>query len=186
VTNTYLHNVTITQPTGDPDKLRATIQPLYTEVYAEPPYEEGPAEIQEFVDRWNYQARQPGFRLVLAHDNMSGALIGFCFGYPLRATTRWWKGMLDSVDPAVTVEDGHRSFAIIELAVRADRRREGIGRMLHDTLLDGCDRPRAVLLARPEATPALAAYASWGYRNHGRLQPGAQAPVYLALTHDLT
>lgn len=183
-----LADVSISQPpAGDPDGLLATIMPLYVDVYTEPPYLEGPKEIDEFVDRWNHQAVAPGFRIVLAHDEHSGDLIGFCFGLPLSAKTRWWEGMLDPVDPSVTAEDGHRSFAVIELAVRRDRRRQGIGRVLHDTLLAGRTEERAVLLTRPEpeAAPARAAYAKWGYQTHGRLRPAPEAPVYLALTHPL-
>jgi hypothetical protein len=47
-----ISTVTLTKPGPDPG-LVATIQPLYTEVYAEPPYHEGPTEVQEFIDRWN-------------------------------------------------------------------------------------------------------------------------------------
>jgi ribosomal protein S18 acetylase RimI-like enzyme len=174
--------VTLTQP-GPDSGLVATIQPLYTEVYAEPPYHEGPTEVQEFIDRWNYHVHQPGFRIVLAHR--TGNLVGFCFGFPLGAQSRWWDGLLDPVDASVTAEDGHRSFAIMELAVHAEHRRNGLGRVLHDTLLVGCARPRATLLTRPEAAPALAAYASWGYETVGRLRPGPNAPIYVAMTRTL-
>jgi GNAT superfamily N-acetyltransferase len=177
-----ISTVTFTQPGPDPG-LVATIEPLYTEVYAEPPYHEGPTEVQEFIDRWNYHVRQPGFRIVLAHR--AGRLVGFCFGFPLGAQSRWWDGLLDPVDASVIAEDGHRSFAIIELAVHAEHRRNGLGRVLHDTLLDSCARPRATLLTRPEAAPALAAYASWGYQAVGRLRPGPNAPLYVAMTHNL-
>ena len=180
-----LANVTITRPAVEPELLLATIQPLYDEVYAEPPYLEGPDEIAEFLDRWNHQVILPGFRMVLAHHQSGGDLVGFCFGFPLGAKTRWWDGLLDQIDPSVTTEDGHRSFAIIELAVRATHRRRGIGRALHDALLTGCQQQRAVLLARPEAPPALAAYAKWGYHTHGRLRPAPDAPVYLAMSREL-
>jgi ribosomal protein S18 acetylase RimI-like enzyme len=175
-------DVTITQPELDPGLL-GTIKPLYTEVYAEPPYHEGPEEIDDFVDRWNHHSRQHGFSIVLAHHEED--LVGFCFGFPLSANSRWWDGLLDPVDPKLTAEDGHRTFAVIELAVRAAHRRRGIGRALHDILLADRTEPRTTLLTRPEATPALAAYTSWGYQKIARLQPGADAPVYLAMIRKL-
>lgn len=179
-----LANVTVTRPVIEPELL-ATIQFLHNEVYAEPPYLEGPDEVAEFIAQWNRQVGLPGFGIVLAHDEADGNLVGFCFGLSLRPRTRWWKGLLDPVDSSVTAEDGHRSFAIIELAVRATRRRRGIGRALHDALLTGCQQQRAVLLARPEALPAVAAYAKWGYHTHGRLRPAPGAPVYLAMSREL-
>lgn len=184
VTTANVENVTLTRPTPDPDLL-ATIQPLYTEVYAEPPYSEGPAEVQEFIDRWDAQIARPGFRIVLAHHQPDDELVGFCFGLPLSPGSNWWEGLLEPVDPSFTVEDGHRSFAIIELAVHAAYRRRGVGRALHDTLLDGCPNQRATLLARPEAAPALAAYTSWGYQTIGRLRPAPDAPLYVAMIRAL-
>jgi GNAT superfamily N-acetyltransferase len=187
MTNPKVHvtpaNVTITQPEPDPGLLD-TIKPLYTKVYAEPPYHEGPDEIQDFVDRWNNHSRQPGFSIVLAHHEQD--LIGFCFGFPLSANSRWWDGLLDPADPAVTAEDGRRTFALIELAVHATHRRQGIGRALHDTLLTDRSEQRATLLTRPEAVPALTAYTTWGYHRVGHLQPGPDAPVYLAMIRNLT
>lgn len=56
---------------------------------------------------------------------------------------------------------------------------------LHDALLAGCRQQRAVLLARPEAPAALAAYAKWGYHTHGELRPAPGAPVYLAMSREL-
>lgn len=185
VTTVNVNDVTLTRPEPGPGLL-ATIQPLYTEVYAEPPYNEGPAEVQEFVDRWDAQIGQPGFRIVLAHHQPDNELVGFCFGLPLSAKSSWWEGLLEPVDPALTTENGRRSFAIIELAVHAAHRRHGIGRTLHDTLLDGCPNQRATLLARPEAAPALAAYASWGYETVGRIQPAPNTPTYIAMIRTLT
>lgn len=181
-----LEHVALTTPDPAP-ALRFDLQPLYNEVYAEPPYCEGPKEHAEFVERWDAQITQPGFRIVFAHDTTNGELIGFTFGLPL-SRSRWWQGLRDPIDPAFTAENGRRTFAIIELVVHADYRRQGLGRALHDTLLAGRPEERVTLCVRPEpeAAPARAAYASWGYSTVGRLDPGRDSvPEYLLMIRPL-
>jgi ribosomal protein S18 acetylase RimI-like enzyme len=159
--------------------------PLYEEIYAEPPYREGPREIAEFLDRTERQVGHRGFRLVTA--SAGAQIVGFSFGYPLPADTRWWAALLEPVPPDVTRETGQRSFAIIELAVRASLRRRGIAARLHAALLADLGVQRVTLTVRPEpeAAPARSAYAAWGYRKIGRTQPWDGAPVYDALVLDL-
>ncbi|MDP8970782.1 MAG: GNAT family N-acetyltransferase [Actinomycetota bacterium] len=153
--------------------------PVYADVYAEPPYLEGPEDVTDFTD--TFQTRrltQTGFRLVTAHTS---ELIGFTFGHTLRPGTGWWRGALTSLPDEFTAEPPGRTFAIIELAVRAPWRRRGVAGMLHDALLEDRPEERATLLVRPEATPAQAAYARWGWRKVGQIRRVPTAPVYDAL-----
>lgn len=154
------------------------ILPVYEEVYAEPPYNEGPRDVGAFLDRFGRQATRPGFRMAVARAE--GELVGFAFGYRLSADTTWWAGALAPLPPDFTAEDGRRTFVIIELAVRATRRRQGIAEQLHTALLDGVDAERVTLTMRPEpeAVPAQTAYAKWGYRLIGQTRPWDEAPVY--------
>ncbi|MFF7729387.1 GNAT family N-acetyltransferase [Streptomyces sp. NPDC008001] len=154
---------------------------LYEEIYAEPPYCEGPRDVAEFIERFGRQSRRPGFRLVLAHKG--DGLVGFSFGYLLPADTRWWNGLLEPGPAAFTKETGERTFAVIELAVRAACRRRGIAAGLHARLLDGLQAERVALTVRPEpeAAPARCAYAAWGYRRIGRSRPWDGAPLYDAM-----
>lgn len=171
---------------ADPDeRLLRSVLPIYAEVYAEPPYREGPAEVRDFAGSWPKRASRPGFRLVLA--TATSTPVGFSFGYRLPADTGWWEGQLDPLPQQVTREYEGRTFAVIELAVLAPYRRHGIGRALHQTLLGDRSEERVTLLTRPEpeAHPAQAAYASWSYRPLGRLRPFPGAPVYLAMLRDL-
>ncbi|GAB1819635.1 GNAT family N-acetyltransferase [Herbidospora sp. RD11066] len=158
-----------------------TILPTYEEVYAEPPYNEGPQDIADFIDRFRIQTKRPGFRLATARQ--AEEVIGFTFGFLLPPDTRWWRGLLDPKPETFTHENGHRTFAIIELAVRAAWRRHGIARRLHTLLLDGLTAERVTLTMRPEpeAAPAQAAYASWGYKKLGRTRPWDGAPFYDAM-----
>src|SRR5690606_4023337 len=52
---------------------------LYAEVYAEPPYLEGPDEVRAFRTRFAEHRRAPAFRLVamFAADRLIGYLYGF-------------------------------------------------------------------------------------------------------------
>jgi GNAT superfamily N-acetyltransferase len=155
------------------------ILPAYEEVYAEPPYCEGPRDIADFIERFHRQAERPGFRMAVARDG-SGQVVGFTFGYRLPPDTQWWAGALAPLPADFTVETGDRTFVIIELAVRRARRRQGIAAQLHAALLDDLDVERVTLTMRPEAdaAPAQAAYAAWGYRTIGQTRPWDEAPVY--------
>jgi ribosomal protein S18 acetylase RimI-like enzyme len=68
---------------------------------------------------------------------------------------------------------------VIELAVLADHRRKGIATALPQHLLYSVATERVSLVVRPEAAPARAAYAKWGYR---RLGPHNRAPACRSTT----
>ena len=160
--------------------------PAYEEVYAEPPYSEGPRDVAEFIEHYGAQTGRPGMELVLAQDGAE--VVGFTYGYYLDADTRWWRNIQDVELPNdFTHETGTRSFVIIELAVRKAWRRRGIAAGLHAQLLDGVDAERVTLTVRPEpeATAAQAAYAAWGYRPVGTSHPWPEAPFYTCMVREL-
>jgi GNAT superfamily N-acetyltransferase len=154
----------------------ADIVDLYGAVYAEPPYNEGPDDVRRFAESWPRRVRQPGFRLVVAESEH--APVGLAFGHQLMVDTRWWDGSQSPLLPDVTTEYPGRTFAIIELAVVAGERRQGVGRLLHEALLAGRGEERVTLLSLPDAAAAQHAYESWGYERLARIQPGPTAPVY--------
>ncbi|MFF8592701.1 GNAT family N-acetyltransferase [Streptomyces sp. NPDC015220] len=158
----------------------------YAEVYADPPYLEGCREVAEFIDRYQVHARRPGMRLIIAR--VGEEAVGFTYGYFLAPDTRWWHNLQDVTLPEPYMrEDGHRSFAIIELAVRKAWRRRGIAAGLHDRLLDGVDAERVTLTVRPEpeADPARDAYLAWGYHKIGISHPWEDAPLYECMIREL-
>ncbi|MGW7786524.1 N-acetyltransferase family protein [Streptomyces tricolor] len=160
-------------------RLLGAFLPAYAEVYAEPPYGEGPRDVAEFAEHFRAHVRRSGFRLVLARDG--DEVVGFAYGYRLAPDTRWWSNLQDArPSDDVAREDGRRTFAVIELAVRQAWRRRGIAAALHARLLDGLDVERVTLTVRPEpeAGPARAAYAAWGYRKAGVSRPRDGAPLY--------
>ena len=159
------------------------VRDLYAEVYAEPPYREGPEDVAGFAADWPRRVGQPGFRLVLTHAGAEPG--GFAFGHQLVPGTRWWDGALEPLPQELTHERPGRTFAVIELAVRNPYRRQGLGRTLHDSLLHGRSEERVTLLVRPEAEAARRLYDNLGYRAVGRIRPGEDTPRYNALLLEL-
>lgn len=156
--------------------------PVYEEVYAEPPYSEGPSDVAQFIEHYLVHVQRAGMRLVIARDGEN--VIGFTYGYLLPADTRWWSNVDSELSADFTREDGGaRTWVILELAVRRPWRRRGIAAALHAALLDGLDVERVTLTVRPEpeAAPAQAAYAAWGYRAVGTSHPWEDAPLYKAM-----
>ena len=162
---------------------RSTVRDLYAEIYAEPPYNEGPDEAEDFASGWHRTIDQRNFRLVIARR--ADEPIGFAFGVQLRARTKWWNGALTALPDDITTEHTGRTFAIIELAVRDPYRRRGVGRQLHAHLTAGLSEERITLLVRPEASAPQQAYLSWGYRVVGQIQPFPDAPIYNVMIKQL-
>jgi GNAT superfamily N-acetyltransferase len=146
---------------------------LHAEVYADPPYRLTGDE--EYPRRFAVQRRQPGF--VLAEARNGGYLVGYAAGMPLRPSTSWWRQLTTPLPDEVTAEHPGRTFAVVDLLVRASWRRQGIGRDLHDLILDGRPEERATLTVLPAAAAAQHAFRAWGWRKVARAQAGPDAPV---------
>ncbi|MEU8127645.1 GNAT family N-acetyltransferase [Micromonospora sp. NPDC049049] len=155
---------------------------LYLEVYA------GCGEFYS-EDRYrrqlNLHMQRAGWELVTA--TVGGALVGYIYGFPLPIQTRWWEGIHGPVPPGFTEEDGRRTFALSELLVHPNWRRQGIARALHHDLVDSRAESRSTLLARPTNVAALAAYRSWGWIKITKLQPNwNDAPIFDVLVRNAT
>ena len=151
------------------------LQALHAEVYADPPYRRDD-DAARFARRFRVQRRQPGF--ALAEARHGGYLVGYAFGMPLRPSTSWWRDLIIPLPADVTTEHPGRTFALVDLLVRASWRRQGIGQALHELIL--ADRPeeRATLTVLPGATPAQGAFKKWGWRKVARTrEPGPASPV---------
>jgi GNAT superfamily N-acetyltransferase len=158
------------------------LQALHAEVYAAPPYRR-PDDADRFADRFRVQSRQPGF--VLAEARHGEYLVGYAAGMPLRPSTSWWRGLTTPLPDEVTAEHPGRTFALLDLLVRAAWRRQGIGRDLHDLVLGGRPEERATVVVLPAATPAQSAFQSWGWRKVARTrdpQPGSAVSDLLVTT----
>jgi GNAT superfamily N-acetyltransferase len=136
------------------------LQALHAEVYADPPYGLA-ADPGRFAARFRVQCRQPGF--VLAEARHGGYLVGYAAGMPLRPSTSWWRELTSPLPADVTTEHPGRTFALVDLLVRASWRRQGIAAALHDLIL--ADRPeeRATAVLWPAAGAAQNAFSTWGW-----------------------
>ena len=128
-----------------------------------------------FADRFLVQRRQPGF--VLAEARHGGYLVGYAFGMPLRPSTSWWRHLTTPLPDEVTAEHPGRTFALVELVVRASWRRQGIGRALHDLILRDRPEERATLTVPPAAIPAAECLQELGLAQGG---PDARRAARLA------
>jgi ribosomal protein S18 acetylase RimI-like enzyme len=143
----------------------AELRALYLEVYAEPPYEWTDQHATLFTERFTAQSRQHGFVLIEARDD-DRELVGIAFGLsvqPVSGSSGWWANLTSPLPVKVTAEWPGRTFAIVELLVRAPWRRQHIAQDMHDLLLKDRPEERAMLTALPAATPAQAAYRKWGW-----------------------
>ncbi len=150
---------------------------LAAEVYGQDPD-------TETVRRARVRRRQPGF--TLAEARHGEYLVGYASGMPLRPSTSWWRGLTVPLPEDVTAEHPGRTFALTELLVRASWRRQGIGRELHELLLDGRKEERATLTVPPGAVAAQAAFRAWGWRKLARTRgEDAAGPVLDLLVIEL-
>jgi GNAT superfamily N-acetyltransferase len=150
---------------------RATeLAELHAEVYADPPYLRND-DAAVFSDRFRVQRRQPGFALAVAGHG--GYPVGYAAGMPLRPSTSWWRDLTAPLPDDVTAEHPGRTFAVVELLVRASWRRQGIGRALHDLLLADRREERATAVLLPAAAAAQRAFQDWGWRKVARTRDPA-------------
>jgi len=139
---------------------------------------------ERVAERVRGYMKAPGFEMVIAE--VEGAPRGLALGYTLPGGARWWRGLTTPVDPDMIAETGHRTFALCELMVHPDWQRRGIAHGLHDELLGHRPEERATLLVREDNAAAQRAYAKWGWRKVGKLQPFPDSPHYDALILDLS
>ncbi|MER5895509.1 GNAT family N-acetyltransferase [Streptomyces sp. NPDC001876] len=158
---------------------------VYGDVFAEPPYGETADDVAAAFRRFPVQARHSTFRAVMARTS-EGEPIAMAYGYPLGPETVWWDELTEPVPDDMRCEDGHRTFGLMELAVRGPWRGQGIARRLHEMLLDGIGAERVLLNVHPAAEAASAAYRAWGYRKIGEARPrGEGADLHDVMLLDL-
>jgi len=134
---------------------------LYALVYAEPPYREGPDQVDRFRSSLLEEVNRPGFTLITAEDG--GEPVGAAYGWTMPAGA-WWSRA--DQQPPVEVRDVDK-LAVLEWIVQPDRRGEGIGAELIRRLL--ADRPeRYATLASDPRSAARQMYERAGWRQVAR------------------
>jgi GNAT superfamily N-acetyltransferase len=134
----------------------------------------------EFGRRFTVHRRQPGF--VLAEARHGEFLVGYAYGAPLRQSTSWWRDLTSPLPENVTEEYPGRTFALMELAVRAAWRRQGIGSDLHYLLLADRREERATTVVSPESAAARQAFQNWGWTKVARTREGSRVSDVLVIS----
>ncbi|MFY9915022.1 MAG: GNAT family N-acetyltransferase [Nocardioidaceae bacterium] len=149
------------------EQYAAEVFAVYDDVFGDrPDQQEWRAEL---FDR--HRARE-GFRLAAAWEG--DELSGFAWGYIGRPGEFWTDWVNETLPVEVTREWVGGHFEFVELAVQPEHRRHGLGRRLHDVLLDGVPGERALLSTDNADTPAVRLYSSHGWRKLGELTPDVQ------------
>jgi ribosomal protein S18 acetylase RimI-like enzyme len=151
---------------------------LYDAVFSQPPFRWTDEESEHHRQSLTDLMTNPTFGLVTAEAG--GELIGFAYGVALSGETGWWSRMMEPLPEELTAEWDGRTFAVIDLAVRQDFRKRGIGRALLDTLLAHRPEERATLTVQPVATDTKAFYDHLGWQRLGTTKApvGAVAPFF--------
>jgi ribosomal protein S18 acetylase RimI-like enzyme len=152
----------------------AQAAPLAEEVFAvyDAVFGDHPDLAEWRAELYDKHAGRDGFRLALARDD--DRLVGFAWGYVGRRGQYWSDWVVREL-PAEVADSwvgGH--FEFVELAVLEDSRRHGLGRRLHDALLDGVPSDRALLSTDNYDSPAVRLYTSHGWVRLGELSAQAQ------------
>ena len=153
------------------------------DVYLDAHAEDGPLyNAERYRRQLAMHMPRTGWELVAA--TVDGKLVGYIYGFPLAADTRWWDGIQEPVPVGFTKEDGRRTFAISELLVRQAWQRRGIARALHHALMSGRSEERATLLVRPDNAAAVNAYHAWGWQSVAKLRANwANSPTFIVMTN---
>ncbi|MEV5414122.1 GNAT family N-acetyltransferase [Thermopolyspora sp. NPDC052614] len=154
---------------------------VYAEVYGVPPYADDPFfSVETFADRLRATIELDGFEAVIA--KVGGQLAGYVYGPKLPATQPWWVALAEARPKAVdeAVWNG-QVFWLRELMVCESFRSQGLGRRLHDAILEVRAEPYIALTCIVGNEPAYSAYLRWGYQILGRIKHAPESPLYDAM-----
>ena len=162
------------------EDIRETLADLYEAAYAD-------RLDDRFRNRIGVLSRLDGHLtrpVTFVSAKAEGKLIGFGYGFPLPPGSPWWRSFQPVPGTAFDPTD-REFFAIAELMVKPERRRQGIARQLHNRLLAQTDLPCATMLVDPANTPARSAYIAWGWQLVGHMQPFPESPRFESRVRDL-
>jgi GNAT superfamily N-acetyltransferase len=134
---------------------------VYRTVFAQPPYLEDEAGVQDFIARFSYHVECPGFRCCVARQDEQ--IVGFAYGFTGGPGDGWWDAVADRLSHDEVETWLNDCFAFVELAVLPSMQGRGIGGRLHDSLLSGLPHRTAMLSTFQGETPAMQLYRRRGW-----------------------
>lgn len=137
---------------------------VYSRAFAEPPYNEGDAETQQFRAIYTRHAVSSQVGVTVARDN-AGAVAGFAYGIG-QPPGWWWRHS----DPPPREVNAAPLFALYEWAVVPAYRKIGVGRQLLSELMESRTEPWATLNVNAAAN-AYQIYRRTGWRSVGVCRP---------------
>jgi ribosomal protein S18 acetylase RimI-like enzyme len=135
---------------------------VFAAAFSTPGYDDEPDAEHFATDQLPTHADREDFRLVTARAD--GRVVGFAYGFTGRRG-QWWP---DRIAEAVSAEladawiGGH--FEVVELAVRPDAQRNGLGTELMTALMSGLPHRRALLTTYSDDRPAPRLYRRLGWQ----------------------
>lgn len=156
---------------------------LYDEVFSSPPFLWAPEESLRHQVLLAESLDNPSCSAVVVLDD--DRLVGFAYGVTMPPDGQWWQEPPEG--PLLPPEPGG-TFALATLAVAADRRCRGLGRILLVDLLGGRPEHRAVLTVQTDAVETRIFYRRLGWRPLGVVAGlfGSVAPEWEVMTVGIT
>ncbi|WUW19314.1 GNAT family N-acetyltransferase [Streptomyces sp. NBC_01463] len=158
-----------------PEGFRQMLIDVHADSYAAAMDEEFNQKFPWFVDHWS---GMDGFTCVVAYDN--GEPTGFAYGAPLQPGREWWRST--GYKPAGGQDS---TYAVSEVMVRPQWRKQGVSSQLHDALLKERGEDLAVLLVDVAHPKVQQLYEGWAYVKAGEQRPFADSPLYAVMVKTL-
>jgi ribosomal protein S18 acetylase RimI-like enzyme len=147
----------------DIPQVRMQFAEVYRTALGKPPYNMKEGDALRFAETLLRHATYEGFRGYAARSRTDGRIVGFTYGYTSRPGL-WWRSVVErALGPEQTATWLEEAFEFVELAVHPETQGQGIGGLLHDTLLRDLPHRTAILSTAQSETVALKMYRGRGW-----------------------
>jgi GNAT superfamily N-acetyltransferase len=168
-------------------RIAGDLRAVYLAALAGAPFHEGDEQADAFAAELADEVEEAGFRccVALAGDVPAGFAYG-CPAYTDEPEDAWTRELVESVGADAAEQWIRGQFAFIWTAVQPEWQGHGLGRRLHDALLETATQPRAWLVTYPFDCPAVRLYRSRGWVELGRGPLGMGSAERIVMGLDLT
>ena len=136
---------------------------VYLSAFGAPGYDEEPERAEQFAsEQIPTHAARENFKLVVSRAD--GSMTGFAYGFTGHRGQWWSDRIAAAVTPQLADEwiGGH--FEVVELAVRVETQRRGLGVELMNALIKDLPNRRALLTTYSDDRPAPRLYRRLGWK----------------------